>query len=170
LPDAITIDRISSGNVIELSYGGNETPTKSVIEATNGLGERILGRLESIELSGADNLVATCSAPVRTELQKRIGGYREELPHTGDMEMWLPFGAHASVGFIFAYQGVYRRHRANMSTAYYFLRDGSQIFTNERSLGSSTTMKIRFRLLLCTTMSCRSVSICVADFTGSLQN
>jgi hypothetical protein len=44
------------------------------------------------------------------------------LPHTGDMMMWLRFAAHASVGFVGAAQGVYRRHRANMSSPYYMTR------------------------------------------------
>jgi hypothetical protein len=118
------------GNVIMLSDVGNETPTKSRIGAT-----RILQGREFIELSGAGVLVATCSAVVRTELQKRLGGYRHELPHAGDMEMWLRFAAHASVGFISAYQGVYRQHRANMSTAYYFNLDGHVIYRKNGSLG-----------------------------------
>jgi GT2 family glycosyltransferase len=122
------------GNVIELSDSGNETPIKSIIEATNGSNKRILEGHEFIELSGTDNSVVTCSAVVRTELQKRLGGYRHELPHTGDMEMWLRFAAHASVGFISAYQGVYRQHRANMSTGYYFISDGSLIYTKNGRL------------------------------------
>lgn len=73
---------------------------------------------EFIELSGAGNIVSTPTAIVRTELQKRVGGYRVELPHTGDMEMWLRFAAHASVGVLENYQAVYRRHSSNMSLAY----------------------------------------------------
>jgi GT2 family glycosyltransferase len=122
------------GNVIELSGSGNETPIKSIIDVTNDSDRRILEGGEFIELSGADTLVATCSALVRTELQKQLGGYREELPHTGDMEMWLRFAAHASVGFISAYQGVYRQHRANMSTAYYLISDGHLIYTKNGRL------------------------------------
>ena len=122
------------GNVIELSDNGNETRTKSRVGATNNSDNRIFEGREFIELSGADNLVATCSAVVRTALQKRLGGYRHELPHAGDMEMWLRFAAHASVGYIPAYQGVYRQHRANMSTAYYFIADGRQIYTKNGRL------------------------------------
>jgi glycosyltransferase involved in cell wall biosynthesis len=132
------------GNVIELSDDGNETPTKSIIEPTNGSGGRILEGREFIELSGAGNLVATCTAVVCTELQKRLGGYRHELPHTGDMEMWLRFAAHASVGFISAYQGVYRLHRANMSTAYYFVSDGRQIYTKNGRLADLQQRKSAF--------------------------
>jgi hypothetical protein len=132
------------GNAIELSDSGKEKPIKSIIEATNGADKRILEGREFIELSGAENLVPTCSAVVRTELQKRLGGYRHELPHTGDMEMWLRFAAHASVGFISAYQGVYRRHRANMSTTYYFISDGRQIYTKNGRLADLQQRKSAF--------------------------
>ena len=119
LMDAHSEVGFTFGNVIELSDSGTETPVKAV-ETTDKSHRRILEGLEFIELSGADVLVATCTAMVRTRLQKRLGGYRRELPHAGDMEMWLRFAAHASVGFVSAYQGVYRRHSANMSTAYYY--------------------------------------------------
>jgi GT2 family glycosyltransferase len=119
------------GNAIELSDSGKATPIKNIIEGSNDSDKRILEGREFIKLSGADNLVATCSAVVRTDLQKHIGGYRDALPHAGDMEMWLRFAAHASVGFIFAYQGVYRCHGANMSTRYYFISDGRIIYKKD---------------------------------------
>lgn len=107
------------GNYIELGEDGTETPVRRFAERTNKLDQSILPGLEFIELSGGSCLVATCSAVVRTELQKRLGGYRAELPHAGDMEMWLRFAANASVGFIKPFQGVYRRHNVNMSSSYY---------------------------------------------------
>jgi glycosyltransferase involved in cell wall biosynthesis len=117
------------GNVIELDDNGNEMPLQSIIKPTNDPNKRILKGRELIELTGAEgNQVVTCSAVVRTELQKYLGGYREELPHAGDVEMWLRFAAHASVGYIFAYQGVYRRHNASMSAAYYLRSDGRHIY------------------------------------------
>jgi hypothetical protein len=79
---------------------------------------RILRGSEFIELSGATNIVSCPTAVVRTDLLKRLGGYRHELPHTNDMEMWLRLAAHASVGILDAYQAVYRRHGENMSLAY----------------------------------------------------
>ena len=33
-------------------------------------------------------------------LQQQVGGYRAELPHSGDMEMWMRFAAHAPVGVL----------------------------------------------------------------------
>jgi glycosyltransferase involved in cell wall biosynthesis len=88
------------------------------LNATDTLGWRIVIGLEFIELSGARDIVPTPTAVVRTELQKRLGGYRPELPHTADMEMWLRLAAHSSVGVLEAYQAVYRRHSANMSSTY----------------------------------------------------
>jgi len=83
---------------------------------------KIFSGLEFINLiasRGTVNFVPTPTAVVRTSLQKQLGGYRQELPHSGDMEMWLRFAAHASVGQIDQYQAVYRQHGANMQRAYY---------------------------------------------------
>jgi hypothetical protein len=95
---------------------------QGVRKLTNSLAcekdERILTGQEFITLSGPRNIVPTPSAVVRTELQKRLGGYRTELPHSGDMELWLRLAAHSSVGFIGAPQAVYRRHAGNMSLSY----------------------------------------------------
>ena len=55
---------------------------------------------------------------VRTELQKRIGGYNANLPHACDMEMWMRFAAEAPVGVLKEVQAVYAEHGANMSRAY----------------------------------------------------
>ena len=66
------------------------------------------------------------SVTVRTDLQQAIGGYRHDLPHSGDMEMYLRFAAHASVGFIDAEQGWYRRHSSNMSHGYLNVADFRQ--------------------------------------------
>jgi glycosyltransferase involved in cell wall biosynthesis len=81
-------------------------------------GWQILRGLDFIELSGPENIVATSTAVVRTKLQKHVGGYRAELPHSGDMEMWLRLAACSSVGRVRARQAVYRQHDENMSRGY----------------------------------------------------
>lgn len=87
---------------------------------TNGIKDAMVySGSEFIRLSGATNIVPTPTAVVRTELQKHVGGYLKELPHAGDMEMWLRLASHADVGFINKDQAVYRRHEANMSLKYY---------------------------------------------------
>lgn len=65
------------------------------------------------------NPVPTPCAVVRTRLQQQIGGYRADLPHTGDMEMWMRFAVHGDIGVFKAVQGFYRWHQGNMSTRYY---------------------------------------------------
>jgi len=64
------------------------------------------------------NPVETSAAVVRTATQKRAGGYRADLPHTGDMEMWMRFAAIGPVGVSRATQGFYRWHSRNMSHSY----------------------------------------------------
>jgi GT2 family glycosyltransferase len=73
---------------------------------------------EFIEVSAYANRVPTPTAVVRTSILKQVGGYRPELPHAGDMEMWLRLAARGPVGIIGECQAVYRRHNANMSLAY----------------------------------------------------
>lgn len=65
------------------------------------------------------DIVPTPTAVVRTSLVKRIGAYRPELPHSADMELWLRIAAHARVACLARAQAVYRRHAANMSSAYH---------------------------------------------------
>ena len=80
---------------------------------------RILGGIDFIKFSAAENIVPSPTAVVRTDLQRKIGGYRSDLPHAGDMEMWLRLASHAAVGVLNARQAVYRLHDANMSSAYF---------------------------------------------------
>ncbi|WP_062118883.1 glycosyltransferase family 2 protein [Aureimonas sp. AU40] len=81
-------------------------------------GPQVFGGETFIRRCGATNIVPTPTAVVRTTLQKRLGGYLPELPHSGDMEMWFRLAAHGSVGFTDETQGVYRRHDRNMSQGY----------------------------------------------------
>jgi hypothetical protein len=65
-----------------------------------------------------NNPVPTPTAVVRTSLQRRLGGYRSDLPHTGDMEMWMRIAVHADVCYLKACQGIYRWHGNNMQHHY----------------------------------------------------
>jgi hypothetical protein len=68
----------------------------------------------------ASNVVPTPTAVVRTAVQHRVGGYRPELPHAGDLEMWLRVSAVSDVAYV---QGVpqayYRVHPTSMSQGVY---------------------------------------------------
>jgi glycosyltransferase involved in cell wall biosynthesis len=66
------------------------------------------------------NPVPTPTVVVRTDLQHELGGYRPELPHSADMELWLRFAAHGPVGIIRAVQAYYSWHGRNMGRDYYY--------------------------------------------------
>jgi glycosyltransferase involved in cell wall biosynthesis len=78
----------------------------------------VLSCLAFVKAMNGRNIVPTPTAVVRTNIQKRVGGYCHELPHAGDMAMWLRLAAEGPVGFLQAQQGVYRIHAQNMSRSY----------------------------------------------------
>lgn len=74
----------------------------------------------------AGNPIPTPTVVVRTNLQKTLGGYRADLPHAGDLEMWLRFAAFAPIGFVDNFQAYYRKHIGNMHTTYFAVRGFEQ--------------------------------------------
>lgn len=106
------------GHAIVLADDDADRATR-IRNARRTPGAKIVSGPKFVNISGAGNMVATPTAVVRTTLQHVAGGYRPELPHSGDMEMWLRLAALGSVAMLRADQAVYRRHSANMSTAYY---------------------------------------------------
>lgn len=107
------------GNAIELCDGDTKAAVDARALAAPVGPSSVMSGVAYIESNRCRNVVATPTAVVRTSVQKLVGPYRPSLPHSGDMEMWLRFAAIASVGYIDAYQAVYRKHAANMSRAYY---------------------------------------------------
>jgi len=65
-----------------------------------------------------ENPVAASGVVVRTALQRKVGGYLPELPHAGDLEMWLRLAAHADLGILDAVQSFTRIHAHNMRHDY----------------------------------------------------
>jgi glycosyl transferase family 2 len=62
------------------------------------------------------SVVASPEVVVRTSVQQRIGGYRPELPHSGDAEMWMRFAVHGDVAYLKGVdQAYYRTHGDNMT-------------------------------------------------------
>ena len=55
---------------------------------------------------------------VRSVLHRAVGGYRLELPHTADTELWLRLAAHSGVAELDADQAFRRLHATNMSLRY----------------------------------------------------
>lgn len=61
------------------------------------------------------NPITSPEVVVRTSVQHAVGGYRPELPHTGDLEMWLRIAAVSDVAFLRgATQAYHRVHPASM--------------------------------------------------------
>jgi glycosyltransferase involved in cell wall biosynthesis len=63
--------------------------------------------------------IASPEAVVRSDLQKALGGYRPDLPHSGDSEMWMRFATQADVAFVDADHAYYRLHPKSMSKSQY---------------------------------------------------
>lgn len=59
--------------------------------------------------------IAGCTAVVRTAVQKRVGYYRPELPHTDDFELWMRFAVQGAVAETDTLQGLLRVHGENRS-------------------------------------------------------
>jgi len=68
----------------------------------------------------ATNVIRSSDAVVRRAVLERVGGYREDLPHSGDHELWMRAALVADVGMV---RGVdqlyYRLHGSNMSRTVY---------------------------------------------------
>jgi glycosyltransferase involved in cell wall biosynthesis len=98
----------------------SELPEKLLDEQAPPSSKRILCGSDFIRklCTQPINSVETATAVVRTALQKQVGGYRPELPHSGDMEMWLRLAAHGNVGEVSQTQAFTRIHAHNMRHGY----------------------------------------------------
>jgi Glycosyl transferase family 2 len=62
------------------------------------------------------NVISSPEVVVRTSVQQQIGGYRPELPHTGDAEMWMRFALRSDVAYVKGVdQAFYRIHGTQMT-------------------------------------------------------
>jgi glycosyltransferase involved in cell wall biosynthesis len=77
-----------------------------------------LGSAWFVERLAAGNFISTATAIVRTAVQKQLGPYRLDLPHSGDLEMWLRYALHSKAVWLSNRQAAYRRHDDNMSHGY----------------------------------------------------
>ena len=61
------------------------------------------------------NVISSPEVVVRGSVQRAVGGYRPELPHAGDLEMWLRIAAVSDVAYVRRIpQACYRKHAASM--------------------------------------------------------
>ncbi len=77
-----------------------------------------------------ENCIRSPEVVMRTVLLRRVGGFREELPHSGDLELWMRFALQSDIGYIAGPdQALYRDHTAGMHRAHFAgaLADHEQI-------------------------------------------
>ena len=66
------------------------------------------------------NVITSPEVVVRGEIQRAAGGYRPELPHAGDLEMWLRIAALADIAYVNRIpQAFYRVHPESMMRTVY---------------------------------------------------
>lgn len=66
------------------------------------------------------NVITSPEVVMRGSIQRKIGGYRPELPHAGDLEMWLRVAAVSNIAYIRDVpQAFYRVHAASMQRTKY---------------------------------------------------
>jgi glycosyltransferase involved in cell wall biosynthesis len=83
------------------------------------------------------NVVASPEVMMRSSVLRAIGGYRPDLPHAGDFEMWVRASAVSDVGFLAGVdQAYYRHHGVNMN---------SQIFASGSPRGQLIDLKQRWQ-------------------------
>jgi glycosyltransferase involved in cell wall biosynthesis len=62
------------------------------------------------------NVITSPEVVVRGSVQRAVGGYRPELPHAGDLEMWLRIAAVSDIAYVKRTpQAFYRLHPASMT-------------------------------------------------------
>lgn len=63
----------------------------------------------------AENCIYSPEVVVRSKLLRALGGFRVDLPHAGDFELWMRLALYADVGYVKGpYQACYRDHPAAM--------------------------------------------------------
>ncbi len=66
------------------------------------------------------NTIASPEVVVRGSVHRQVGGYKPELPHAGDLEMWLRIAAVSDIAYVRGVpQAIYRVHpRSMLRTSY----------------------------------------------------
>lgn len=102
------------------------------------------------------NHIGAATAVVRSTTQKKLGHYHRDLPHSGDLEMWLRFALNGKVAYIPQLQAAYRRHECNLSSTFDRVADLQQYLDAfllhyagiRRHVPNGTLVETRVRRLL----------------------
>jgi glycosyltransferase involved in cell wall biosynthesis len=97
------------------------------------------------------NVLSSPEAVVRTSVQQEVGGYRPDLPHAGDLEMWMRIAAVSDIGYVRGKPAAYYRvHQQSMmrtrfSSLFADLEQRQAVF--ERFFGEHPDLPPRLRSL-----------------------
>jgi glycosyltransferase involved in cell wall biosynthesis len=87
----------------------------------------------ALEAFAVSNRVRPPGIVVRRAAYERVGGYRTELPHAADWDMWTRLAAHGPIVFVDEVLAVYRRH--NTSDSWPRIRTGANVRERVTAIG-----------------------------------
>ena len=73
--------------------------------------------VDALEVNTISNRVRPCGIAARREVYDRVGGFRTDLPHGADWEMWVRMAASSTIWFEDRPLARYRRHGASDTAA-----------------------------------------------------
>jgi glycosyltransferase involved in cell wall biosynthesis len=87
----------------------------------------------ALDVFAVSNRVRTPGIVVRRAAYERLGGYRADLPHAADWDMWTRLAAHGPIVFVDQVLAVYRRHDASDTSAR--VRSGANVRERVTAIG-----------------------------------
>lgn len=119
------------GSVAEFTTAHERPQPRLPVGDLQYLRHRGVAWIESVCQHGTNPIVSP-EVVVRTSLQRRLGGYRADLPDIADMDMWLRFAANSDViELLDTDQAFYRVHSSamhNRLSAYHDFQQRSAAF------------------------------------------
>jgi GT2 family glycosyltransferase len=88
---------------------------------------------DALDAFAVSNRVRAPGIVVRRSAYERVGGYRTDLPHTADWEMWTRLAAHGPIMFVDEVLACYRRHDSSDSSAR--VRTGTNVRERVTAIG-----------------------------------
>lgn len=101
------------------------------------------------------NVISSPEVVVRTSVQQAVGGYRSDLPHAGDLEMWLRIAAVSDIGYVRGRTAAYYRvhsesmFRTQFSSVFADLEQRRDVFDLFLAEHPDLTGNDRMRRLAC---------------------
>lgn len=88
---------------------------------------------DALEKIAVSNRVRAPGIVVRRTAYEQVGGYRNDLPHAADWEMWTRLAAHGPIVFVDQVLACYRRHGSSDTSAR--LRTGANVRERITAIG-----------------------------------